>query len=40
MNTDFNEYRLSSYTISVDLEDTEDKVMLVRGYTGGNRYSQ
>jgi uncharacterized protein len=34
MNTDSNKHRLSSYTLSVDLEDTNDKVMLVHGYTG------
>lgn len=34
MNTDSYEYRFSSYTISVDLENTKDKVMLVHGYTG------
>lgn len=27
-------YRLSSYTIFTKLEDTEDKYMLVHGYTG------
>jgi uncharacterized protein len=34
MDTLANKYRFSSYTISVDLENTDNKVMLVHGYTG------